>query len=206
MQYLIDQARVFPARAAAHSLHLAGLSRRHRPRAMSISCSDARVVPALLTAARPGDLFELRTYGGVIPPYDEKAPTDASRTVEYAVNELKVSDIIVFGHSLCDVVTAAARDSQTASNIMPSEADPAPLTEEATAAGHSHVLSQLDALSNYPCVVPRLADRSLHLHAWFHEIDTGATFQYSLVPALSSPCSPREQSHPTRRIRQGERP
>ncbi|WP_405613399.1 carbonic anhydrase [Streptomyces sp. NBC_00076] len=178
MQYLIDQVRVFRARAAAHTLHLAGLTQHHRPRAMFISCSDARIVPALLTAARPGDLFELRTYGGVIPPYDAQAPTGESRTVEYAVNELKVSDIIVCGHSHCDVVTAAMHDSLTASGITESDDDPAPLAGDLTAAGHWHVLAQLDALSSYPSVTARLADRSLHLHAWFHEIDTGATLQY----------------------------
>ena len=178
MQYLIDQARVFRARAAAHTLHLDGLPQQHRPRALFISCSDTRLVPTLLTAARPGDLFELRTYGGVIPPYDAKTPTGESRTIEYAVNELHVSDIIVCGHSHCDVVTAAMHDSLTASGITESDDDPAPLTGDVTAAGHCHVLTQLDALSAYPCVVPRLADRSLHLHAWFHEIDTGATWAH----------------------------
>ncbi|WP_435807726.1 carbonic anhydrase [Streptomyces canus] len=74
MQYLIDQVRVLRARAALHTLHLAGLTQHHRPRAMLISCSDARIVPALLSAARPANLFELRTYGGVIPPYDTKTP------------------------------------------------------------------------------------------------------------------------------------
>ncbi|MEU0720510.1 carbonic anhydrase [Streptomyces lavendulocolor] len=178
MQYLIDQVRVFRARAAAHTLHLAGLTQPHRPRAMFISCSDARLVPALLTAARPGDLFELRTYGGLIPRYDAQTPTAESRTIAYAVDELKVSDIIVCGHSHCDVVTTAMHDNLMASGITESDDDSAPLNGDITAAGHWHVLSQLDALSNYPCVVSRLADRSLHLHAWFHEIDTGATLAH----------------------------
>ncbi|MFF1291702.1 MULTISPECIES: carbonic anhydrase [unclassified Streptomyces] len=178
MQYLIDQVRVFRARTAAHTPHLAGLTRHHRPRAMFISCSDARIVPALLTAARPGDLVELRTYGGVIPPYDARTPTGESRTIVYAVDQLEVSDIIVCGHSHCDVVTAAMHESLAVSGITESDDDPAPLTADVTAAGHWHVLKQLDALSNYPCVVPRLADRSLHLHAWFHEVDTGATLAH----------------------------
>ncbi|MFF7166872.1 carbonic anhydrase [Streptomyces sp. NPDC008086] len=177
MQYLIDQARVFRARAAAHTLHLGGLSRYHRPRAVFIACSDARVVPALLTAAQPGDLFELRTYGGVIPPYDAKTPSGEARTIEYAVNELGVSDIIVCGHSHCDVVSAEMHGNLTTAVAAGSD-DATPLTEDFTAAGHWHVLTQVDVLSAYPCVVPRLADRSLRLHAWFHEIDTGATLTH----------------------------
>ncbi|WP_033309307.1 carbonic anhydrase [Streptomyces iakyrus] len=178
MQYLIDQARVFRARAAAQALHLGGLARYHRPRAMFIACSDARLVPALLTVAQPGDLFELRTYGGVIPPYDATTPTGESRTIEYAVNDLGVSDIIVCGHSHCDVVTSEMHDNLAVSGITESGDDAAPLTGDLTAAGHWHVLAQVDALSNYPCVVPRLADRSLRLHAWFHEIETGATLAH----------------------------
>lgn len=105
MQYLIDQARVFRARLAAHGLDLSDRS----PRAMFISCSDAQLVPALLTAVHPGDLFELRTYGGQIPHHDTAAPSGEARTIEYAVDELKVSDIIVCGHSRCDVASAAVR-------------------------------------------------------------------------------------------------
>ncbi|MFC7908225.1 carbonic anhydrase [Streptomyces nigra] len=178
MQYLIDQARVFRARAAAHTLHLGGLARDHRPRAMFIACSDARVVPALLTAAQPGDLFELRTYGGVIPPYEAETPTGEARTIEYAVTDLGVSDIIVCGHSHCDVVSAEMHGDLAKAGIAGSDDDAAPLTGDLTAAGHWHVLTQVDALSSYPCVVPRLADRSLRLHAWFHEIDTGATLTH----------------------------
>ncbi|MFE7973104.1 hypothetical protein [Streptomyces shenzhenensis] len=44
MQYLIDRTRVFRARAAAHSPHLDGLAQHHRPRAMFITCADARLV------------------------------------------------------------------------------------------------------------------------------------------------------------------
>ncbi|MFF0161188.1 carbonic anhydrase [Streptomyces sp. NPDC005263] len=176
MQYLTDQARVFRARAAAHAMPLDSAARQ--PRAMFISCSDARLVPGLLTAARPGDLFELRTYGGLIPPYDEKAPTAESRTIEYAVNELNVSAIIVCGHSRCDVVTAAMLDNLAIAGVTGSDGEAAPLAGDVTAADHWHVLSQLDALSDHPCVAPRLADRSLHLHAWFHDIDTGATLAH----------------------------
>ncbi|WP_329295847.1 carbonic anhydrase [Streptomyces pseudovenezuelae] len=177
MQYLIDQARVFRARAAAHAVHLGSLAESHKPRAMFVACSDARLVPALITAARPGDLFELRTYGGLIPPYDAEEPTGESRTIEYAVTKLNVSDIIVCGHSHCDVVSAAMQDNLAVSGVAGAEEE-APLTGDLTAAGHWHVLAQLDVLSGYPSVTARLADRSLHLNAWFHELDTGATLQY----------------------------
>ncbi|KPC71796.1 carbonic anhydrase [Streptomyces sp. NPDC006349] len=181
MQYLIDQARVYRARSAAQTLYLGGLTQRTTPRALFVACSDARFVPSLITAARPGDLIELRTHGGEIPAYTPDAPTGESRTIEYAVDELKVSDIIICGHSHCDVVGAALRETLSACEESKAEADQelrVPLTGDITAAGHWHVLAQLDNLSNYPCVIPRLANRSLRLHAWFHEIETGATLAH----------------------------
>ncbi|KUO16228.1 carbonic anhydrase [Streptomyces dysideae] len=173
MQYLIDQARVFRARAAAHGLDLGLNTQAHRPRAMFIACSDARMVPALVMGSRPGDLFELRTYGGLIPHHNPQGPTAESRTVEHAVRDLEVTDIIVCGHSHCAVVDAAVADYDGPSLV--------------TAAGHWHTLTQLDALSGYPCVKPRLADRTLRLHAWFHEIDTGATLQYAPLASAFLP-------------------
>nr|WSZ95758.1 hypothetical protein OH820_08905 [Streptomyces sp. NBC_00857] len=84
MQYLTDQAGVFPARAAAHKLDFGPLAEDESPRAMFITCSDSRIVPALITCTRPGDLFELRTYGAVIPRFTPHKPTGESRTIDYA--------------------------------------------------------------------------------------------------------------------------
>ncbi|MPY32929.1 hypothetical protein FNH09_17155 [Streptomyces adustus] len=69
-------------------------------------------------------------------------------------------------------------DNLAASRAEERDKDRVPLSGDLTAAGHWHVLPQLDALSALsalsaqPCVTPRLADRSLRLHAWFHGIQT----------------------------------
>ena len=40
-----------------------------KPQVMFIGCADSRVVPELLTGARPGDMFVLRNIANIIPPY-----------------------------------------------------------------------------------------------------------------------------------------
>src|SRR5690242_9961617 len=72
-----------------------------RPEALFIACSDARVSPAFLTGARPGQLFELRNVGNVVPPHRPGRPTGEAATIEYAVCVLGVTDIVVCGHSDC---------------------------------------------------------------------------------------------------------
>ncbi|MFD7515079.1 carbonic anhydrase [Streptomyces niveus] len=66
-----DHARSYSARAAAYSVDLDHLAEGHTPPVMIITCSDARLVPALITGSRPGDLLELRTHGGTVPRFDK---------------------------------------------------------------------------------------------------------------------------------------
>ncbi|WP_381793314.1 carbonic anhydrase [Streptomyces niveus] len=160
MERFRDHARTYSARAAAYSVDLDRLAEEHAPHVMIITCSDARLAPSLITGSRPGDLLELRTHGGTVPRFDPEDPSGEASTIEFAVEGLRIADIIVCGHSHCEAVGSAG----TAGDI--------------TAAGHWHVVQQLDVLSDYPCVAPRLVDGTLRLHAWFHEVGTGATLQH----------------------------
>lgn len=70
MQPLIDNARMFGQRPEEFTGHAEGQS----PEVLFITCSDSRVVPALITGARPGQLFELRTAGNIVPPHGTGHP------------------------------------------------------------------------------------------------------------------------------------
>jgi carbonic anhydrase len=179
MQPLIDNARTFGQRPE----EFAELAQGQCPQALFIACSDSRVVPALITGARPGDLFELRTAGNIVPPYGSDGPAGETATIEYAVEVLGVSDIVVCGHSHCGAVGAlvrgddldgvpAVRDWLTRAAGEPDTTDPDdPCVERAVT---HHVLSQLLRLRSYPCVERRLADGTLTLHGWYYEVHTGA--------------------------------
>ncbi|MEV5546228.1 carbonic anhydrase [Streptomyces sp. NPDC052309] len=183
MQPLIDNARTFGQRPE----EFAGLAEGQSPEVLFITCSDSRVVPALITGARPGELFELRTAGNIVPPYAAERPTGEAATIEYAVQVLGVSDIVVCGHSHCGAVGALVRgDDLTAVPAVrewlahaadePKPCDPAdPTVAEAV---QHHVLAQLLRLRSYPCVERRLADGRIRLHGWYYEVHTGAVRQY----------------------------
>lgn len=84
------------------------LAQGQEPEALFITCSDSRVVPNLITATDPGDLFVLRNIGNIIPPYDPNDKDNAeAAAIEYAVSVLKVKDIVLCGHSLCGAMKAA---------------------------------------------------------------------------------------------------
>lgn len=177
MQPLIDNARTFGQRPE----EFARLAEGQSPQVLFITCSDSRVVPALITGARPGELFELRTAGNIVPPYASQHPTGEAATIEYAVEVLGVRDVVVCGHSHCGAVGAlvrgddltavpAVRDWLVQATPRPSGAPEDPEVAEGV---QSHVLAQLLRLRSYPCVERRLAEGRLTLHGWYYEVHTG---------------------------------
>ncbi|MQY03499.1 carbonic anhydrase [Actinomadura macrotermitis] len=194
MQTFIDHARNFRARAARESHEFERLAQGQAPLALFITCSDSRVIPSLITGSRPGELFELRTAGNIVPPYRLDRPSGEAATIEFAVQVLGVSDIVVCGHSHCGAVGALVRRDDLAA--VPAlrgwlaDAVPAPPGQDGARprvalpqddyadAVQAHVLDQLDRLRGYPAVRDRLAAGRIGLHAWFYEVHTGAVLAH----------------------------
>ncbi|WP_055532664.1 carbonic anhydrase [Streptomyces graminilatus] len=186
MQPLIDNARTFGQRPE----EFAKLAEGQSPQVLFITCSDSRVVPALITGARPGELFELRTAGNIVPPYVSASPTGEAATIEYAVEVLGVSDIVVCGHSHCGAVGALVRgDDLTAVPAVrdwlahaadePEPSDPSDHGDPTvSSAVQNHVLAQLLRLRSYPCVEQRMAKNGLRLRGWYYEVHTGAVREH----------------------------
>ncbi|MFF1699443.1 carbonic anhydrase [Streptomyces sp. NPDC058257] len=195
MKTLIDNARSFAATHVADPQNteaFQALEAGQSPEALFVTCSDSRVVPTLITGARPGELFELRTAGNVVPPYPtvdtadrDGRPMSEAATIEYAVCVLGVRDIVVCGHSHCGAVGALLRGEDLSAvpavrdwldhSVAPDAAlrSLAPASSDVAEAVQTHVLAQLERLRAYPCVRERVADGSLTLHAWYYEVHTG---------------------------------
>lgn len=77
-----------------------GVVPAHRPVAVVIGCSDARVPVEQVFDQPPGSLFIVRVAGHVLEPA-------ALASILYATRELKVRLVIVMGHQSCGAVRAA---------------------------------------------------------------------------------------------------
>jgi len=166
------------------------------PHTLFITCSDSRVLAELITQSKPGDLFVVKNVGNIVPPASAKGDTNSTAAaIEFAVENLKVSDIVICGHSQCGAISCLlGRNPVT--DLMPHLRDwlnlAAPVletlkkdythlqnaTEQETAAAVENVLFSLDNLHSYPCVQERLMGGSLRLHGWFFEIATAELFAY----------------------------
>ncbi|MER8089025.1 carbonic anhydrase [Streptomyces sp. NPDC087532] len=185
---------VFPAKAGL----FARLATTHRPRTLFIGCSDARVIPELITQSEPGELFVIRTAGNLVPAH-AAVPDGVAASIEYAVAVLGVSDIVVCGHSACGAMTALAEDHDlSAAPVIAGwlrHADAAraraaagptlPGTSAVDALVRANVAAQLQNLATHPSVVHALAARKLTLRGWVFDIASGAieTVDAAMAPA-----------------------
>lgn len=78
---------------------LAEVFKGQHPKAVVVTCSDSRVSPELIFDQGIGDLFVIRTAGHAVSDYE-------MASIEYAVEHLKVKDIIVLGHENCGAIKA----------------------------------------------------------------------------------------------------
>jgi len=165
------------------------------PHTLFITCSDSRVLAELITQSKPGDLFVVKNVGNIVPLATATGDTNSTAAaIEFAVENLRVSDIVICGHSQCGAISAllgrtVLKDTtphlqgwlKLAQPVLETlKKDYAYLKPEEleTAAGEENVLYGLDNLHSYPCVQERLADGSLRLHAWFFKIATAELFAY----------------------------
>ncbi|MXO48505.1 carbonic anhydrase [Erythrobacter vulgaris] len=84
------------------------LAEGQSPQVMVISCSDSRVDPAQILDVAPGEIFVVRNVAALVPPFETTPGRHGvSAAVEFAVQFLKVREIVVMGHGLCGGCKAA---------------------------------------------------------------------------------------------------
>lgn len=157
------------------------------PEVLFITCSDSRIDPNLVTHTDPGDLFVLRNAGNIVPAYGASNGGETA-TIEFAIDGLKVTDIVVCGHSHCGAmkgllhpqyisempaVGSWLKHAETTRRIVRSKYANLNDEELLQAAIEENVLSQIENLQTHPAVAVALASDKLKLHAWVYDIASG---------------------------------
>ena len=166
------------------------------PKVLLIACSDSRVDPAILTGARPGDLFVVRNVANLVPPFNPNGQLDgAGAAIEYAVRDLKVAHIVVLGHAQCGGIKAflsgvagkpLARDfiGGWVSMVVDSalkymrlpgdgELDVANLSNHQHLCERASIRGSISNLRTYPWIESEVAAGRLQLHGWWFDLETG---------------------------------
>lgn len=163
-----------------------------RPRAMVVSCCDSRVHVTAIFGADTGEFFIHRNIANLVPPYEPDGQQHGtSAAVEYAVTALKVSHLIVMGHSNCggvqgclDMCAGKAPHLEETSSFVgrwmdilrpgyDRVADIADDTEKARALEKESVVVSLENLMTFPFVKAAVEAGELTLHGLWNEIGAG---------------------------------
>lgn len=86
----------------------AELKEGQSPKVMVIACSDSRVDPAQIFDVSPGEIFVVRNVAALVPPFETTPGRHGvSAALEFAIQFLKVREIVVMGHGMCGGCKAA---------------------------------------------------------------------------------------------------
>lgn len=173
-----------------------------KPHTLFITCSDSRVLAELITQSRPGDLFVVKNIGNIVPPADDPHDTgdtgasSTSAAIEFAVEVLGVSDIVICGHSQCGAMEALVdgavpggrslkrlerwlRLAEPVREVLRTQyAHLTDRTARVGAAAEENVLFGVENLRSHECVSRRIAEGTLRLHAWYFQIANALLFAY----------------------------
>lgn len=172
------------------------LSQGQAPKVMVVACCDSRVDPAILTNSHPGDMFVVRNVANLVPPCESVgAYHGTSAALEFAVCDLGVEHIIVFGHAQCGGIRALMRkagDGGDAGGFIRSwmaivdqarkkivtEMPQASVEEQAAACEQEAIIISLDNLQTFPWVRERVERGALQLHGWYFDLQAGQLLRY----------------------------
>lgn len=169
-----------------------------RPRAMVISCCDSRVHVTSIFGADQGEFFIHRNVANLVPPYKpDGLEHGTSAAIEYAVEVLKVTHLIVLGHSNCGGVQGClnmcaghAPELETKESFVGRwmdilrpryelVKDIADQAEQLQQLEKHAVLISLENMMTFPWLAEKVEAGTLTLHGMWTDIGEGGLEYYS---------------------------
>jgi len=171
-----------------------------KPKVAVVACADSRVDPAIVLQADPGDIFAIRNVANLVPPFEEDVDGatsyhGTSAALEFAVEQLGVEHIVVFGHAHCSGVKAmihGQEGTKVAGRFVPAwtsivdKAYTRAKTQDPDLKGDAldrscerqAVLVSLDNLMTFPFIRERVEAGTLQIHGWYLDIAEGDLSSY----------------------------
>ncbi len=161
-----------------------------KPHTLVVACCDSRSAPETIFDCGPGELFVIRNVANMVPPFEPDGQFHAtSAALEYAVQALKIRNIVIMGHGRCGGIQAALDPAmaplspgdfigrwmglvRTAAHQIQSN-NLMTQSERQTALERVSIRSSINNLRTFPCVHILEEQGKLQIHgAWF-DISTG---------------------------------
>lgn len=197
MKKLIEGAVAFRQNDfETHEQLFSELGKEQKPHTLFIGCSDSRLVPNMITASMPGELFIIRNIANIVPPYKQEGEYLAAvSAIEFAIQSLEVENIVVCGHSNCGGIAALYKPAEYFQKIphtrkwlelaLPIKEKVLKLLPDGNHASREwlteqmNIVEQIHHLLTYPYILEKYEKGLLTISGWYYIIETGEIFSYN---------------------------
>lgn len=169
------------------------LAEGQSPKVMVIACSDSRSEPSQIFDTNPGEIFVVRNVAALVPPFETTPGRHGvSAALEFAVQFLKIEEIVVMGHGMCGGCHAALHKSMAgaepgrggfiadwigvldeAAETVRAEHAEIDNREAGRAMEMAAVRVSIDNLRTFPCIQEKERRGTLKLRGAFFAINDG---------------------------------
>ena len=184
-----------------HEQLFSELEKEQKPHTLFIGCSDSRVVPSMITATGPGELFIIRNIANIVPPYQASGEYLAAvSAIEFAVESLEVENIVVCGHSNCGGCAALFKPAEYFQKLphtrkwlelaLPVKEKVMKMLPDGNFASREwlaeqmNVVEQIRHLLSYPFIAEKYVKGLLAINGWHYIIETGEIYSYNADKGL----------------------
>lgn len=178
----------------------ARLANQQKPRYLWIGCSDSRVPANQITGLPPGEVFVHRNVANVV----QESDFNVLAVLQYAVDVLKVTDVIVCGHYGCGGVQAALENFRhgiidnwlapirSLTRVHKSELNSLEDSQRLDRLCELNVLSQARHVARTTIVEDAWErGQNLAIHSWIYRLDQG------ILTPLRKPIAQRSEVEPS---------
>lgn len=171
--YLEHQSKWRERKLDTNSDYFKDLSSGQSPETFFITCSDSRISLSEMFGVRPGEFFVYRNVANQILTND----TSVLSALQFAIENLKVTKIVICGHSACGGVRAAMKqngDGHLEKWLKPLSEDlkKQNLSGNEALAIRRNILLQKENLLKID-FVKKAVDEGLAIHAWVFDLESG---------------------------------
>ena len=146
-----------------------------KPHTLLITCSDIRLNPSAFFSVGLGELFVVRNLGNVIPEFSPESTHTETASIEFAINDLGIRNIVICAHTGCSAINACMQSNLHSHNninnyfglIKQGFSKHYPLTIDDGV--KVNLLRQFDHLLHYPIVAELISKKQLQVSAWIYD-------------------------------------
>lgn len=169
------------------------------PHTLLITCSDSRLDPNAFLSVSLGEIFVVRNVGNVIPAFNTKDKFSESAAIEFAVDVLKIRNVVICAHTECGAIKASLSNLHTNKKSgldnwlqIIKDGFKKRTPADAREGVEFNLLNQLEHLKTYPNVKELLKEKLITISAWVYNVHSAQMLEWDgkkFTPIVSEPSS-----------------